>query len=158
MGIRRQYFASATASTEEEKPAVPRKNSNKLAASTNSRRSTRLFGAFTSGGSSGEAISKHSTSAGSSLTLREGPSSMSSRTVEPASSEMIKPQVEEVTSGNLLEKIGTPDYSGWMRKKGEKYNSWKQRFFVLKGFHLYYLKSESVRGFFFFLLFPFVLY
>ncbi|WWD19138.1 hypothetical protein CI109_103596 [Kwoniella shandongensis] len=41
-----------------------------------------------------------------------------------------------------LKQIGTPDYSGYMKKKGERYGTWKQRFFVLKGSHLYYLKSE----------------
>lgn len=64
--------------------------------------------------------------------------------VDAATSEMMVTQTSVVTTGNLLDKIGSPDYAGWMRKKGEKYNTWKQRFFVLKGVHLYYLKSESV--------------
>ena len=65
--------------------------------------------------------------------------------VDEATSEMLPETTEAVTDGNLLEKIGKPDYSGWMRKKGEKYATWKQRFFVLKGIYLYYLKSEGVR-------------
>ncbi|KAI0301517.1 hypothetical protein B0F90DRAFT_1717728 [Multifurca ochricompacta] len=44
---------------------------------------------------------------------------------------------------NILEQIGTPDHNGWMRKKGEHYNTWKTRYFVLKGPHLYWLKSNS---------------
>ncbi|KAI3611756.1 hypothetical protein WG66_007675 [Moniliophthora roreri] len=44
---------------------------------------------------------------------------------------------------NVLEQIGEPDHSGWMRKKGDRYNSWKLRYFVLKGPHLYYLRSNS---------------
>ncbi|KAF8900318.1 hypothetical protein CPB85DRAFT_1439599 [Mucidula mucida] len=44
---------------------------------------------------------------------------------------------------SILEQIGTPDHSGWMRKRGDRYNSWKSRYFVLKGPHLYCLKSES---------------
>lgn len=49
---------------------------------------------------------------------------------------------------SILEQIGTPDHEGWLRKKGEKYNSWKVRYFVLKGPHLYWLrnKSKAVRG------------
>lgn len=30
-----------------------------------------------------------------------------------------------------------------MRKRGENYNTWKNRYFVLKGPHLYWLKSDS---------------
>lgn len=46
-----------------------------------------------------------------------------------------------------VDQIGEPDYSGWMRKKGDRYNSWKLRYFVLKGPHLYYLRSRTVRFF-----------
>lgn len=70
---------------------------------------------------------------------------MTAQQVDVATAEMTRTQAKQVTEGNLLEKIGKPDYSGWMMKKGEKYNSWKQRFFVLKGIHLYYLKAENVR-------------
>ena len=44
---------------------------------------------------------------------------------------------------SILEQIGTPDHSGWMRKKGDRYNTWRNRYFVLKGSHLYCLKSNS---------------
>jgi hypothetical protein len=44
---------------------------------------------------------------------------------------------------SILEQIGTPDYSGWMRKKGERYGSWRYRFFVLKGVHLYCLRNNN---------------
>lgn len=43
---------------------------------------------------------------------------------------------------SVLEQIGEPDFTGWMRKKGEHYNTWKLRYFVLKGPHLYYLRSD----------------
>jgi hypothetical protein len=43
----------------------------------------------------------------------------------------------------MLDQIGEPDYSGWMRKRGDRYNNWKQRYFILKGPHLYYLRSNS---------------
>ena len=48
-------------------------------------------------------------------------------------------------SGNAaaLRQIGIPDYSGYMKKKGDRYGSWKSRFFVLKGSHLYYMKNEQ---------------
>lgn len=44
---------------------------------------------------------------------------------------------------SILEQIGESDHNGWMRKKGDRYNSWKQRYFVLKGPHLYCLRSNS---------------
>ena len=44
---------------------------------------------------------------------------------------------------SVLEQIGAPDHNGWMQKKGEHYNTWKLRYFVLKGPHLYYLRSNS---------------
>ncbi len=40
--------------------------------------------------------------------------------------------------------LGEPDFSGWMMKKGERYNTWKMRFFYLKGPHMYYLRSITV--------------
>ncbi|CAE6493649.1 unnamed protein product, partial [Rhizoctonia solani] len=59
------------------------------------------------------------------------------------------PAISPVTKGDpgagarALDQIGEPDYSGWMRKKGDRYNSWKLRYFVLKGPHLYYLRSRT---------------
>ena len=49
-----------------------------------------------------------------------------------------------VTQGrSIMDQIGEPDYAGWMRKKGERYHSWKTRFFVLQGPHMYCLRSSS---------------
>lgn len=44
---------------------------------------------------------------------------------------------------SAVAKIGKPDYTGYMKKKGDRYNSWKMRYFVLKGAHLYYLRNEN---------------
>lgn len=44
---------------------------------------------------------------------------------------------------SFLEQIGSPDHNGWMRKKSDRYNTWKSRYFVLKGSHLYWLRSNS---------------
>jgi hypothetical protein len=44
---------------------------------------------------------------------------------------------------SVLEQIGNSDYNGWMHKKSDGYNVWKHRYFVLKGPHLYWLKSNS---------------
>lgn len=44
---------------------------------------------------------------------------------------------------SILAQIGQPDHKGWMRKRGEHYNTWKSRYFVLKGPHLYWLKSDN---------------
>ena len=50
-----------------------------------------------------------------------------------------------VTQGqSILGQIGEPDHVGWMRKKSDRYNSWKPRYFVLKGQHLYWMKNSSV--------------
>lgn len=44
---------------------------------------------------------------------------------------------------SVLDQIGRPDHAGWLRKKGVRYNTWKLRYLVLKGPHLYYLRSNS---------------
>ena len=44
---------------------------------------------------------------------------------------------------NIMDQIGEPDHIGWMRKRGDRYNSWKMRYFILKGPHLYYLKNNN---------------
>lgn len=44
---------------------------------------------------------------------------------------------------SILQQIGQADHNGWMRKKGDRYNTWKSRYFVLKGPHLYWLRSNS---------------
>lgn len=44
---------------------------------------------------------------------------------------------------NIFDRIGEPDHSGWMRKRGNRNNSWKRRYFILKGPHLYFLKSDN---------------
>ena len=44
---------------------------------------------------------------------------------------------------NIMDRIGEPDHTGWMRKKGNGYNSWSRRYFILKGPHLYFLKSNN---------------
>jgi len=44
----------------------------------------------------------------------------------------------------LRQTLGEADFSGWMMKKGERYNTWKMRFFYLKGPHMYYLRSNTV--------------
>ena len=44
----------------------------------------------------------------------------------------------------LRQTLGEADFSGWMMKKGERYNTWKVRFFYLKGPHMYYLRSNTV--------------
>ncbi|KAJ7103227.1 hypothetical protein B0H15DRAFT_201781 [Mycena belliarum] len=44
---------------------------------------------------------------------------------------------------SILDQIGEPDHIGWMRKKGDRYNSWKLRYFVLKGPDFYCLRSSN---------------
>ncbi|KIJ69829.1 hypothetical protein HYDPIDRAFT_171807 [Hydnomerulius pinastri MD-312] len=44
---------------------------------------------------------------------------------------------------SIIDQIGHPDHEGWMRKKGDHYNSWKVRYFIIKGPHLYILRSNN---------------
>ncbi|EIW76259.1 hypothetical protein CONPUDRAFT_139675 [Coniophora puteana RWD-64-598 SS2] len=44
---------------------------------------------------------------------------------------------------SILEQIGAPDHQGWLRKKGDSYNVWKTRYLVIKGTHLYVLRSNA---------------
>ena len=61
--------------------------------------------------------------------------------VAPVPVSTLGPNLERGRS--ILEQIGTPDHNGWMRKKNDRYNSWKTRYFVLKGPHLYVLRSND---------------
>ena len=49
-----------------------------------------------------------------------------------------------VQGRSVLEQIGTPDFNGWLMKKGEHYNTWKSRYCVLKGHNLYWMRSNNV--------------
>ena len=44
---------------------------------------------------------------------------------------------------NIMDRIGEPDHTGWMRKRGDRFNSWKSRYFILKGPHLYFFRSNN---------------
>jgi hypothetical protein len=43
----------------------------------------------------------------------------------------------------VLVQVGTPDHEGWVRKKGGHFSTWKSRYLVLKGAHLYWLRTDS---------------
>lgn len=43
----------------------------------------------------------------------------------------------------VMLQIGTPDHEGWIRKKGGHFSTWKSRYLVLKGAHLYWLRTDS---------------
>ena len=63
--------------------------------------------------------------------------------MQPASPEGRRTSGTSPGTAMALRQIGIPDHSGYMKKKGERYGTWKTRYFVLKGHHLYYLKSEQ---------------
>lgn len=48
-----------------------------------------------------------------------------------------------VQGRSVLEQIGTPDFNGWLMKKGEHYHTWKNRYCVLKGHNLYWMRSNG---------------
>ncbi|WVF67433.1 hypothetical protein IAT40_002189 [Kwoniella sp. CBS 6097] len=72
------------------------------------------------------------------------PSSNRVHQMQPATPESNR-RISGTNAGSAaaIKQIGTPDHSGYLKKKGERYGNWKQRFFVLKGSHLYYMKSET---------------
>lgn len=45
--------------------------------------------------------------------------------------------------GAVMTRIRPVDHEGWMRKKGERYNSWKPRYLALKGSDLVLLRDPS---------------
>jgi hypothetical protein len=63
--------------------------------------------------------------------------------MQPATPEQGSPVTPTATAA-ALKQIGTPDRAGYMKKKGERYGTWKTRYFVLKGSHLYYMRNEHV--------------
>jgi hypothetical protein len=72
----------------------------------------------------------------------------SSGTKEKRDSALLRKHASPTTSTfksgqSILQQIGLPDHKGWMRKRGEHYNTWKTRYFVLKGPHLYWLRNNS---------------
>jgi hypothetical protein len=44
---------------------------------------------------------------------------------------------------DIVDRIGEPDHNGWMRTRGNRFSSWKSRYFILKGPHLYFLRSNN---------------
>ncbi|KAF9653416.1 hypothetical protein BDM02DRAFT_3182935 [Thelephora ganbajun] len=44
---------------------------------------------------------------------------------------------------SVLEQIGTPDFNGWLMKRGEHYHIWKDRYCVLKGHNFYWMRSNN---------------
>ncbi|KAI8063834.1 hypothetical protein BC940DRAFT_306959 [Gongronella butleri] len=49
-------------------------------------------------------------------------------------------------NSHLMESVDdhvTPDMEGWLYKQGDKYKTWNKRWFVLKGFNLFYFKSPK---------------
>lgn len=76
---------------------------------------------------------------------KKDPSLLRKRTpTTPEFPHRASPDSNALKSGQtILTQIGTPDHNGWMRKKGDHYGSWKNRYFVLKGPHLYWLKSNA---------------
>ena len=88
-------------------------------------------GAVREGGST--VLRKRSTTANQSVDLRE----------EPSFGNLRGEAGRAKSSTSILEQIGKPDHLGWLRKKGERYNTWKLRYLVLRGPHLYYLRSDS---------------
>lgn len=78
-------------------------------------------------------------------TSTTAPSAVVPQPAAPVSKNPLKPgaKITLQPGRSVLDQIGRPDHAGWLRKKGERYNTWKLRYLVLKGPHLYYLRSNS---------------
>lgn len=74
------------------------------------------------------------------------PKRQGSRPISAAASPQTKSSAVSapVEGQDIMKKIGTPELTGWLRKKSERYNTWKMRYMVLKGRHLYAMKSATV--------------
>lgn len=170
-----QYQASDVETLATEKPAaIPRSPSN---APTANRLSTRFFtfggGSAPTSPTSGNNGPRRNISAPLEATSPKGAQNATSPKFEPSnqlsastgtnngaftsepaaySTTAEKPVEAEKSTKALTqaERIGEPDYSGWLRKKTDKYNGWKDRYLILKGSYLYVLKSpneEKVKGY-----------
>lgn len=168
-----QYQAGEVETLSSEKPAaIPRSPST--AAPAGNRLSTRFFtfggGSTPTSPTAGNDKPKRNISA-----PLEATSPKAAENVASTSSEVKSPQtvgsanafhaepksystnpeqpVQAEQSNKVLtqaERIGEPDYSGWLRKKTDKYNGWKDRYLILKDSYLYVLKSpneEKVKGY-----------
>ena len=51
-----------------------------------------------------------------------------------------------MASPNPLAQIGQPDVDGWLKKRGQRTNTWKPRYVLLKNRDLYLMKSPKVRS------------
>jgi hypothetical protein len=92
-------------------------------------------------GSSSPQVKQHSRTA-SAATTQSKSGARPISTAAPAKAAGVAAPVE---GQDIMQKIGTPDLVGWLRKKSERYNTWKTRYMILKGRHLYAMKSASVR-------------
>lgn len=62
----------------------------------------------------------------------------------------LRSQDENPPEGAVMVRIRPVDYEGWMRKKGERYNSWKPRYMALKGSDLVLLRdplAPKIKGY-----------
>ncbi|GJE87501.1 hypothetical protein PsYK624_035840 [Phanerochaete sordida] len=75
--------------------------------------------------------------------LRKRTSSTSDVTRSPAAAAQAMGAPPMKPGKSVLAQIGAPDHNGWIRKKNDQFNSWRNRYCVLKGPHLYVLKSND---------------
>jgi hypothetical protein len=56
------------------------------------------------------------------------------------------PDRSSINLGSGLDpvRIGLPDYSGWIRKKSDRQNSWEFRYLTLSGPYLHYFRNRTV--------------
>ena len=52
--------------------------------------------------------------------------------------------VEDITEETLKSIVREPDYTGWLKKQGDKYKMWKSHYCILKGVNFYYIKNDKV--------------
>lgn len=76
-------------------------------------------------------------------TARSSPTPVPRRAAPAPPAAVPAVQSSQMREPTPAEKIGAPDYAGWLRKRSDRYNTWKERYLILKGVHLYILKSPT---------------
>lgn len=76
--------------------------------------------------------------------------SVGSAAPEQPKASTFNPNDPQEASGPVIARIRPVDVEGWMRKKGERYNSWKPRYLALKGSDLVILRdpqAQKIKGY-----------
>ncbi|TKY88518.1 hypothetical protein EX895_002506 [Sporisorium graminicola] len=110
------------------------------------RRQRQSTGGFTATGAAGAA----GAAAGMGMGANARPTSIGSAGVDAAPAPTAAGAGTPAANGPVMARIQPVDLEGWIKKKGERYNSWKPRYLALKGPDLVILRdprAEKIKGY-----------